>query len=465
MGSFLLVLTVTALFAAAAGMRTSGLAKPALCAPDIVQETCSFITGDATRESVDADDLQAILSANQDSIVQAWQALGLHGRATMITRSSKVTCAELCEAILAAAAEQHMVLPPSSDLGCYVDAGKVICDVDLSPERISKLVPANMEIPDMHDDEVVVKHKAAEPAKKVVKWPPFDREAKQRAAEELAYTVEQVTERLANLFRMFVVTETQSLLQTGKFENISSPGSMSWRIEVAKRNLEAEGYVNQAIRQFKSRRSRDAITKWFGPGAFKDSAIIKEVQRVLNSVHEMIDNVEYVYPGGECKDDVYAYVYPTGAQSVNHQGQYIFHLCDLYMTSPTSVQIETLTHEASHHATAYTTDVCMDDAFYVKKPKAQFYFSERTQAFNVDGRSMEVVHETKDEVIFEPVDEDCDRTAYGRSTCMSLAKDFPDFAILNADSFCYYIQEVTVEAKTGSSSKARRMIDHVEMNP
>lgn len=301
----------------------------------------------------------------------------------------------------------------------------------------------------MRDNKLVVNHKAAERVERSgeAHWPPLDnvvKEAKQRAAEEISYTVGKVTERLCNLFRIFPTENDaaevpSSLMQTGSF---SRSNKTSWRKEVVTRNKQAEAYVNQAIRKFKLRQTRVAITKWFGPGAYTDRVIRNEVQRVLNSVHEMLDNVEYVYPGDDCSEDVYAYVYPSGAQSTNGQGKKLFHLCDLYMTSSTSDQIETLTHEGSHHATAYTTDVCMEDGFYVRKQNSSPNL-RRGGVFVVDGEDMEAVSITEDGVIFEPFSKTCDHTAYGRSTCTRLAQYSPDLALLNADNFCYYIQDIT----------------------
>lgn len=460
MGASLLALSVAALLATVAGMRAVGMAKPDLCAPEVVKETCRLI-GDESTDTFNADDLQAVLSSTQESIVYAWQVLGLPGRADRITRSQKVTCAELCQALTKTAAEWQWVLPPSSDVGCYAHDGEVICDVDLSPERISMLVPNNREIPDMHDERLLAQHKAVTPVKQKAKWPPLNdplKEAKQRAAEEISYTVAQVTERLFNLFRMFPTQRVapSSLMQVGSH---SRSNSTSWRKEVATRNLEAVAYVNQAIRKFRVQRTRDAITKWFGPSAFTDPVTRKEVQRVLNSVHEMLDEVEYVYPGNDCSEDTYAYVYPSGAGSMNDQGKKLFYLCDLYLDSETSVQIETLTHEGSHHATAYTTDVCMDDDFYVRKTYSDHQLS-RGRVFEVDGDEMEVVHTTGHEVIFEPHSKFCDHTAYGRKTCSRLANNSPDLALLNADNFCYYIQDVTDESDISSDlwGKVRELV-------
>ena len=113
----------------------------------------------------------------------------------------------------------------------------------------------------------------------------------------------------------------------------------------------------------------------------------------------------YVYPGPKCKPNTYAYVYPQaytckeGKQSsrpcttMRHSKKYVFYLCPLYFQRPAEM-VETLVHEGSHHATAFTDDVDFEGG-----------------------------------------------TAYGRSTCQKLARADPALALKNADNFCYYIQE------------------------
>jgi len=165
---------------------------------------------------------------------------------------------------------------------------------------------------------------------------------------------------------------------------------------VAKRSLEAQAYVNTAIMKFQKRQTKRHMQKWFGGSTYDDPASRKKVQKTLNSVSNMLGNVEYVYPGPECESNTYAYVYPRGSKAKDSQGRFVFYLCPYYMKVPASEQIETLVHEGSHHATSYLDDV-------------QF----RGQ------------------------------TAYGRSTCQQLARSDSDKALDNADSFCYYIQDIT----------------------
>jgi hypothetical protein len=171
---------------------------------------------------------------------------------------------------------------------------------------------------------------------------------------------------------------------------------LSWRDQVKQTNLEAQAYVNTAIRTFNKGETSRLIAKWFGGVANTDPALKQKVQKTLNSVKNMLGFVEYVYPGPECKPNTYAYVYPYGPASRDTQGHFLFFLCDLYMRSSKSVQIETLTHEGSHHSVAYLDDV----------------------SFEGD-------------------------KAYGRQTCERLAFQNPEKAVKNADSFCYYVQDIT----------------------
>merc|ERR1719454_1433205 len=66
--------------------------------------------------------------------------------------------------------------------------------------------------------------------------------------------------------------------------------------------------------------------------------------------------------------------------------------------------VETLVHEGSHHASAFTDDV------------------------NFNGQ-----------------------TAYGRPLCERLAQQNPSLALKNADSFCYYIQDTAAQIGTSGN--------------
>lgn len=176
----------------------------------------------------------------------------------------------------------------------------------------------------------------------------------------------------------------------------TKPGLSGWRADVQKRSLEAQAYMNTAIAKFQQHKTGKFMKTWFGPSSFEDQKARKKVQKTLNSVINMLGNVEFVFPGSECKPRTYAYVYPSGSKTKNKRGQYIFYLCQTYMDAPRSEQIETIVHEGSHHAVAYLDDVKFQG-----------------------------------------------ETAYGRDTCKALARSSMKKALNNADSFCYYIQDIT----------------------
>jgi len=150
------------------------------------------------------------------------------------------------------------------------------------------------------------------------------------------------------------------------------------------------------------------MLKWFGTS---DQRSQEEMRRVINGVHRLLTNVDYVYPGSRCRSNVFAYVFPNPPHNKNANGKYIFNLCSLYMKSSLQEQIETLVHEGSHHQTMRTNDVC----------------------YSGSGSG-------------------CSK-AYGRSICQKLAKAAPSRALKNADNFCYFVNDA-YEAKGGGTYPA-----------
>lgn len=238
-----------------------------------------------------------------------------------------------------------------------------------------------------------------------------------------------------------------------------------WRVEVQQRSQEAQTYINTAIRKFRRKATKLQINKWFGSEAFGDDKSRSEVMRTLNSVDRMLGNVHYVYPGKSCAFGVYAYVFPKGGpaedgeDTMTADGKYIFYLCPLYVYSSPSIQVETLTHEGSHHATAFTDDVCIDELYDNGTVQPQLEVLGRDEApENVrvgdylvmqgeQGVEIDVVVRfvTQNEVIIQtdPPMGDCKNKAYGRESCQMLAKGTSWKALRNADNFCYYVQDVT----------------------
>jgi len=164
-------------------------------------------------------------------------------------------------------------------------------------------------------------------------------------------------------------------------------------------NMQSQAFVAAAIREMGDGKPKvaGALKKWFGD---KSPDTENQVRRILNSIAKVLINVAYEPGGPDCDDDTYAYVYPMGDKSKNAKKQYVFYMCDYYFTRPVNEQIETLTHEGSHHAVAYTDDI----------------------DFNFHGE---------------------ETPAYGRDVCEQFAKDRPVKEVLkNADSYCFYINDL-----------------------
>eukprot|EP00971_Amphidinium_carterae_P074799 1478244-Amphidinium_carterae.1 len=166
----------------------------------------------------------------------------------------------------------------------------------------------------------------------------------------------------------------------------------TWLSDVEKVSVQAQAYVAHALQVAPT--SKTLLKKWFGRD---DEVTVRKAMYVLNSLSGMLGNVAYA-KGPKCGPNTYAYVYPRGSYSKNSKGEFVFYLCSVYFRSDLGEKIETLTHEGSHHAVAYTDDVWADNT-----------------------------HERK---------------AYGRYTCKRLAQQYPDRAIKNADSHCYFINDL-----------------------
>lgn len=184
--------------------------------------------------------------------------------------------------------------------------------------------------------------------------------------------------------------------------------SPAWKDQVHHVALKAQAYAAGALRNMNTGAAQQSVNKWFGSS---DSQTLRNVRRVVNGVHGLLSNVDYVYPGSKCKSNVFAYVFPNPPNNKNSRGQYIFHLCDLYIKSKLQEQIETLTHEGSHHKTMSTDDVCI-----------------------------------------QKVGGSCSKRAYGRKTCAELARFSPTSSVKNADNYCFFINDA-FEAKRGGAAE------------
>lgn len=418
-----------------------------LCARDIVATTCAALGG--TSGLVARSSLEGALSANEPSIAEAWAVLGLS--------SESVACEALCADTLRAL-RSYTTLPPTSDVACYGINGRAQCDLDVSPTKLATMVFSN-DLPDLHDD---MEQKASADAELVPRGsshPPAD------PAASVPYSTQHLLTRIANLFRVFpYLPISVTSIQDGSGSSLAQLAGLAedWQVGVQKRNVEAQALISNAIKLLKASDlvSSRITASWFGQRALTEKTAKVEVLRVLNSVASIMMSVDYVFPGPACAPDKYAYVMPSGTGSKDAKGKFLFYLCQLYFDEPDE-QIEVLTHEASHHATAYTDDVCIDELYGGSQPEHKdvplkqlpsgAHLGQTLYSGSL-GRAMTLISIRSGAYFFsdkvatlelEPA-AGCRKKAYGRSSCLLLGESNTDKALRNADNFCYFLTDMSV---------------------
>lgn len=405
---------------------------PALCDANIVAETCEGInkltssyfgtTADEDLEVVHAAEIAEHIMASPRSVREFLSRfLGLQNREddqkALAKDAVAVNCMDLCEKLVASIPMAER--PPSSDVACYRPSGKVTCDIDVSANAFDGIQfslssgksPAVGEErlgegPDFSQAGLEDSNGSKEVAalKDVLHNPEHinttDDLQKLISLNYPALKPGEMTVAICNLFRIYPLnnivasTPSSSLLETS--------GS-DWANEVVKMAVKAQAYTAIAIRSITSAKADETMMLWFGD---KSTSAKKEVRRIANQVNRLLSNVDYKYPGPQCQANVYAYVHPNPPHNKNKRGQYLFYLCEDYMTADMATQLETLTHEASHHEMSLTDDVC-----YKGEPP------------------------------------DCLK-AYGRVACLGLANTEPSKALKNADNFCFFVNDIQPNAHT-----------------
>jgi len=229
------------------------------------------------------------------------------------------------------------------------------------------------------------------------------------------HTLRTLVERVANVFHIYPVPGLEKpFLNTGLGpDKVHDTACLT---SVSRVSQKAKVWVSSVISKVQRQETRPHMHTWFGATA---AATRKEVLRVLNSIEAVMTNFRYVFlpPHPDaCDDTTYAFVMADGLVRCNEAtlrtaecrtdsaGRKVVYLCNLYCQSSEKVQVETLTHESSHHLPADTDDV----------PP-------------------------------EP---------YGREDCLNMARDRPQAAIRNADNYCFYVMDVI--HNLGSGQRRRR---------
>uniref|UniRef100_A0A7S0BCP6 Lysine-specific metallo-endopeptidase domain-containing protein n=1 Tax=Pyrodinium bahamense TaxID=73915 RepID=A0A7S0BCP6_9DINO len=430
-------------------------------------------------KAVAVAELSYFMSATRKSTLAFLKEIGINAgtvdsRWVTDSGSEDMLCQDLCDKVVASI--DPYFVPPSSDLGCRMGDDAPVCDIDLSPQTL-EAVKFDVNHRDFHAGHPVPHTPAEDYSKGVTEeaGPALSIKGHKIAAGPPPTDVaaEDAKTKVANLFRIYPMVDITFEADSGdeaggdeaalieedgasgkkcaKFCRVfprdctnmykrscngceeclalgggvpsgesaarptkparpsgpasgrpsrptrpaaptvasGTPQRPEWYSEVEAVSVKAQAYVARAL-QLAPQDTRN-LMQWFGTTSEKARA---KVVTVLNDLSQMLSNVAYRM-GPECSPNTYAYVYPYGKKSKNKRGQYVFYLCRLYFRSDEGEQIETLTHEGSHHANAYTDDVDFDGG-----------------------------------------------TAYGRPICKRLARFSPKRALNNADSYCYYINDI-----------------------
>eukprot|EP00929_Paragymnodinium_shiwhaense_P100676 TRINITY_DN6318_c0_g1_i3.p1 TRINITY_DN6318_c0_g1~~TRINITY_DN6318_c0_g1_i3.p1 ORF type:complete len:525 (+),score=82.62 TRINITY_DN6318_c0_g1_i3:106-1680(+) len=401
-----------------------------LCDASVVAETCGYLNGREERsheDTITPQILGRVLSAPEETmkgIVEDVTSLKLGF-------GDGALCKKLCDGLVKKLSET-MVMPEFTDQGCYNAVTEVKCPIVQTPQDMKEMALAKgRDMPDFHDQAVkdsdVVRSTESILAKRSERRKKGGNSTDEPKIDLREYD-SQLSERLLNLFRVFpenkITPEASSLAEGMDKANVSRDDYTSRANEIGKKSVM---YLNAVLRKVQARNTRNHIMNWFGSRAYDDESTRQRVIDILNSAITVLNNAHWKFPGPQCSSSTYAYVYPgqstptrcTASYEMNsrpctkYNGKFVVYLCELYMNVTDMEKVEVLTHEASHHATAYTDDVCIKDCHLPRKYQ---------------------------------------EIAYGRDTCKDLATTLPAAALKNADNFCYYVSDVNGDVPCHSSA-------------
>lgn len=176
----------------------------------------------------------------------------------------------------------------------------------------------------------------------------------------------------------------------------------AWKVKVLKDNARAKAFVSKALQKLAAGRVPHIMDNWFGSHS---KSTEKEVRRVLDGTAKLFENVDYMYPGLNCDDDMtLAYISQFDFMAQNPKGEYVIHLCPKALTH-TSKEfgelLEVLVHEGSHHKPMGTKDVCKSGLG--KQPDCEKAYG-RSLARELLSRGWEVATSNADNIQFFTVD-------------------------------------------------------------
>lgn len=408
-----------------------------LCHPRVVERACRNVHSVAVASDgnyqVSAAALGRHLSANTSTMTALWTALQLpDGR--------DVSCSKLCHSVLLYVEDSGGILPPRSDVACYTAGGSTTCNLDVDPAALTrKLGQMKAGPPDDGPLTTVNKDSVSAPAgllqvsisatdqsglshlQRTARRPSGNKDAgrtskgtrhrnnagggaRHRHSAFCEYSLWEVAERIANLFRVYpssgrsllISRPAASLLQQEPLET-STADQVEERIAAI--NVQAKAWVSTVLSEMEAEETYDLRRRWFGGfGNKTEDEVRARVLRTMNFVErELVDEVHYVYPADQaiqtsCSGGTVAYVWkylsneegytetdgpicgisddPFKAQcGMDPEGKYYVYLCERWNKISENAQIATLVHEAVHHSGPSDVTYNMDEMMSLNQEK------------------------------------------------------------------------------------------------
>jgi len=307
----------------------STLQRPPLCDAGIVADTCFRLGGQVPKGHSGTDKfalgaltveaLTEQLAVDRASVLAFLTAIGASNLEERVARDSLaflVSCSELCQKAVAKIPAHHR--PPSSDVACYLEdgSGRPTCDIDVSEEAFTGVFFDQNNGTDGFEEHL--RQERAQYRRKSAKRRSISSHIRgQRISPAIRDQMDPARSMfflliaVANLFRIYPLTQIDvnvdmSAPAVAKMGGGAAP-MHQWKQKVRKVNVKAQAYVALALRNMGKGAVPHVMKQWFGDNEKETRA---EVRRVLNSISDVLSNVDYQYPGRDCEGDDYAYVYP-----------------------------------------------------------------------------------------------------------------------------------------------------------
>eukprot|EP00927_Polykrikos_kofoidii_P043030 TRINITY_DN37080_c2_g1_i1.p1 TRINITY_DN37080_c2_g1~~TRINITY_DN37080_c2_g1_i1.p1 ORF type:complete len:473 (-),score=77.93 TRINITY_DN37080_c2_g1_i1:71-1489(-) len=310
----------------------------------------------------------------------------------------KLDCTELCNQALQVLPVTER--PPTSDIGCYRLVDKpaaVSCKIDLSYAELSKVKRQNASSTFSSDDEGVDHPPPAiwKTDQNAIKLEPVS------AGKYPKRTPTQLLVGILNMFRIYPPGVVKFRVRAGAKLPLAPAAASTAQNAVVQVAMEARACVSVALINLAGEKLPSAVTTWFG----NDTSVFRQVIRqTLNGVHQVLANLELIYPGSACGIRSLAYVDSADSRkSRNKKGNYIIKLCKRFFEISQRERVNSLLHVGLHHLPMDTRDI-----------------------------------------------------AYGKDKVLKLAERSPNLAVRNTESFVYFISDaVDHKKRTGQRGRLK----------